>query len=407
MNTAGIICEYNPIHNGHIRHIAQTRAMIGKDGGVVCVLSGNFVQRGELAVFSKHARAATAVACGADLVIELPTPYVLSSAEGFARGGVRLLNALGICTHLSFGSETGELESLSEIADCLLTDELTAQLKKEMKSGVSYASACQTAAVLLIGDKAKALRTPNNLLGIAYLKALKETKSAMAPLTVRRFGAAHDSAGAESASYLRRLLREGVSPWHLMPEPSRIILKNEIASGRGPVFMEDAEQAILTRLRMLPLEAYTDLPDATEGLGTRLMRFARTMPTVREILDQTKTKRYAASRLRRMLLCAVLGYCAGDALIPPPYIRVLALNKKGMLLLRDIKEKSDLPVITKPAAVHTFGGTARALFKKESDATDFYVLAYNASENRAGGQEWTVSPRVIDAEDGWLLPDPV
>ncbi len=117
---AGIISEYNPIHNGHVRHIAQTRAMIGEDSGIVCVLSGNFVQRGELAVFSKHARAATAVACGADLVIELPTPYVLSSAEGFARGGVRLLNALGICTHLSFGSETGEIGILSEIAGCLL-----------------------------------------------------------------------------------------------------------------------------------------------------------------------------------------------------------------------------------------------------------------------------------------------
>lgn len=407
VNIAGIICEYNPIHNGHIRHIAQTRAMIGEDGGVVCVLSGNFVQRGELAVFSKHARAATAVACGADLVIELPTPYVLSSAEGFARGGVRLLNALGVCTHLSFGSEAGELGNLSEIADCLLTYEMTTELKKEMKSGVSYASACQTAAARLVGDKAAALKTPNNTLGIMYLKALKEMKSEMAPLTVQRFGASHDSVGAESASYLRHLLREGASPWHLMPEPSRVILKNEIASGRGPVFMEDAEQAILTRLRMLPLEAYADLPDATEGLGARLMRFAKTMPTVREILDRTKTKRYTASRLRRMLLCAVLGYSAGDALMPPPYIRVLALNKKGMRLLREIKEKSDLPVITKPAAVHTLGGTARALFKKESDATDFYVLAYNASENRAGGQEWTLSPRVVETEDGWFLPEPV
>lgn len=403
MKTAGIICEYNPIHHGHVRHIAETRAVIGNDGGVVCVQSGNFVQRGELAVFSKHARAAAAVACGADLVIELPTPYALSSAEGFARGGVRLLNALGICTHLSFGSESGDIRNLSEIADCLLTDELTALFKEEIKSGVSYASARQTAAVRLLGEKGKALRTPNNILGIEYLKALKETKSAMVPLTLRRFGAAHDSSGAESASYLRHLLREGAAPWRYMPESAAEIFKSEIISGRGPVFIEDAEQAVLARLRMLPPEAYADLPNATEGLGARLMRFAGSRPTFQEILKQTKTKRYTASRLRRMLLCAVLGYSTGDTIAPPPYIRVLAMNKKGMRLLREIKEKSNLPLITKPAAAHKLGGTARALFQKESDATDFYVLAYHTSGNRSGGQEWTMSPRIIEAEAGRLF----
>ena len=114
MKAAGIICEYNPVHTGHVRHIAETRALVGSDCAVVCVMSGNVVQRGDFAVFAKHARAASAIAAGADLVLELPLVYVLSSAEGFARGGVRLLNALGVITHLSFGSEAGEIPALRE-----------------------------------------------------------------------------------------------------------------------------------------------------------------------------------------------------------------------------------------------------------------------------------------------------
>ena len=141
MKTIGIICEYNPLHGGHIRHINESRALAGGDCSVVCVLSGNFVQRGDFAVFGKHARAAAAVACGADLVLELPLPYILSSAERFARGGVELLNALGVVTHLSFGSEAGELEPLLEAAGCLVTESLPGLVADELKTGVSYARA--------------------------------------------------------------------------------------------------------------------------------------------------------------------------------------------------------------------------------------------------------------------------
>ncbi|NLT14370.1 MAG: nucleotidyltransferase family protein, partial [Clostridiales bacterium] len=350
MKTAGIICEYNPIHNGHVRHIAQTRAMLGEDGAIVCAMSGNFVQRGDFAVFAKHARAMSAVASGADLVVELPLPYVLSSAEGFARGGVGLLEALGVCTHLSFGSEAGETGRLLALADCLLRADMPALIGEELKSGISFARARQRAAERIIGKKAEDLSMPNNILGVEYLKALKESGSVMAPLTVRRFGAQHDSDGAESASKLRRLLKEGMKPWGLMPASAARVLKTEVARGRGPVFMEDAETAVLSRLRMLPDESFARLPDASEGLELRLRRYARTMPTVRSILESTKTKRYSMSRLRRMLLCAVLGVEASDSSAPPAYIRVLAMNQKGMALLREIKEKSALPVITKPAS---------------------------------------------------------
>ncbi len=395
MKTAGIICEYNPIHNGHVRHISQTRAMLGEDCAIVCAMSGNFVQRGDFAVFAKHARALSAVACGADLVIELPLPYVLSSAEGFARGGVMLLDALGVCTTLSFGSETGETESLSELADCLLREEIPELIKEELKTGVSFARARQRAAAKLLGEKAEALKTPNNILGVEYIKALKTTNSKLEPMTVRRIGAHHDRDGTESASELRRILKEGGEPWRMMPEPAAVILREEVTSGRGPVFMDSIETAVLSRLRMLPLENYVRLPDASEGLGRRLMRYAKSMPAVQSILESTKTKRYAMSRLRRMLLCAVLGIEAADSGTPPPYIRVLAMNKTGMNLLRDIKEKSALPVITKPALADTLDGAARAMFLKESDATDLYVLAYPNLENRAGGREWRISPKIM------------
>ena len=399
MKTAGIICEYNPIHNGHVRHIAETRTLLGEEGAIVCAMSGNFVQRGDFAVFEKHARALSAVASGADLVIELPLPTVLSSAEGFARGGVRLLDALGVCTHLSFGSEAGETSRLLAIADCLMSGDMPGLIREELKAGVSYACARQSAAERIIGTNAEILSAPNNILGVEYLKALKEENSAMVPLTVRRFGSAHDSDGAESASRLRKLLKEGVKPWPLMPAPAARILRQEIASGRAPVLMESAETAVLSRLRMIAEEAFSKLPDASEGLELRLMRYAKSMPTIQSILDNTKTKRYAMSRLRRMLLCAALGIDAEDSKLPPPYIRVLSMNQKGMRLLREIGEKSVLPVITKPAAVKSLDSKARALFEKESNATDFYVLAYPNPENRTGGQEWTLSPRILEEKN--------
>jgi predicted nucleotidyltransferase len=400
MDIAGIICEYNPIHTGHIHHIAETRGMLGADAGIICVMSGNFVQRGETAVFEKHARAAAAVLCGADLVLELPLPYVLSSAEGFARGGVRLLNALGVVTHLSFGSEAGEIEPLQAVADSLLTSETDEIIKRELRSGVSYAAARERATRKLLGDKADVLTAPNNILGIEYLKALYESGSAMTPVTVRRSGAGHDGVGAESSSHLRQLLKEGSQPWAFIPPQAREVYQAEADAGRGPVFLEAIEQAILSRLRMLPDEAYTRLPDATEGLGGRLRRYAASCPDISSILEGTKTKRYALSRIRRMLMCAALGINGEDTLVPPPYIRVVAANKKGRQLIKRIKERTALPVVTKPAAAKAgFAGSqndaALKMLMLEAAATDLYVLAYPDAQNRRGGQEWTISPCML------------
>jgi predicted nucleotidyltransferase len=300
-----------------------------------------------------------------------------------------------VVTHLSFGSEAGDIAPLQEVADTLLAPETLALLREEMKSGLSYPAACQKAAERLLGDKADVLNTPNNTLGIEYLKALRESSSSIQPLTVRRVGTMHDGQGAESASYLRRLMQNGEQPWHLMPAPASGIYEAEINAGRGPVFIKNAETALLSRLRILQPEAWARLPDATEGVQDRLMRCARTQPTLDAVLEAAKTKRYTLSRLRRLALCAALGITEEDSKLPPPYIRVLAMNRRGADILRDIKKTASLPVITKPAQAKELPEPARSLFQKEADATDLYALAFPGESNRSGGQEWTISPSVL------------
>jgi len=390
--TAGIICEYNPMHLGHVKHIEQTRRELGEECAVVCVMSGNFVQRGDFAVFCKHARAEAAVRSGADLVIELPSPYALSSAEGFARAGVFLLNCF--CDYISFGSEVGDIAELIDAADAISTEEADALTKQWLEKGLPYATARQKAAEAVLGPRAEVLLTPNNLLGIEYIKAVAELEAPLKPITVKRIGDPHDSASGCSGSALRKMLYSGEMPWEHMPQKAAKVFAAEIAAGRGPVSMKSAELAILSRLREAAPERFAALPGATEGLDRRFLR-AAARPTVEAILQDVKTKRYAMSRLRRMLMCACLGITAEDVSQTPPYIRALAFNRTGAKLLREAREKSDLPIITKPASAHELPARAKTLFLKEAAATDFYALAYPEAHCRSGGQEWTTSPRII------------
>jgi len=394
VKAAGIICEYNPIHPGHIYHIRETRRLLGEDTAIVCVMSGNFVQRGEPAMFPKHARAEAAVRCGADLVLELPLPWAISSAEGFARGGVFLLDALGCVTHLSFGSEAGHIEPLLKAARALDKPETLGYLKEELQKGISFAAARTEALRRVLGEGADVLLTPNNTLGIEYLRALERLNSPIVPVTIRRKGAGHDEAGAESASHIRRQFQAGREAWDLIPEPARPVYREEVGAGRGPVFPEALEVAVLSRLRMLPPEAFASLPDATEGLERRLLEAAATGESLEDIARQVKTKRYALSRVRRMLLCAALGVTKDFTRFPPPYIRVLALGERGREILAQSRRRAALPVVTKPAAVRRLGGRALEVFRLEAAATDLYALAF-APRARRGGQEWTKSPVLL------------
>ncbi|MCL2124689.1 MAG: nucleotidyltransferase family protein [Oscillospiraceae bacterium] len=425
MTVAGIICEYNPFHYGHERHMRKTRESIaelsGEDCAIVCAMSGNYVQRGDFAVFGKFTRAEAAVRCGADLVVEIPSAYALLSAEGFAAAGVHILESIGVCSQLSFGSEAGEIAGLMAVAEVLAKPEAGALIREYSDLGLSYAVAAQKAVDRLAGEAAELLKSPNNLLGIEYIKAIAAQSSKMRPITVERYGVAHDSGSGRgsSASGLRSRLASGhmpmviknqrgstnnsngttrmVPPWIDMPYRASFVFIDEIKIRRGPVFMAQYEQAMLSRLRSL--DDFSALPGLSEGIERRFASFAAKEPTIDGLLRSVKTKRYAMSRVRRLLMCACLGMTVDDTLEPPPYIRVLAMNEIGMALLREAKDKAKLPIITKAATVKALGGRAAALFSKEAAATDFYVLAYEDVEKRVGGQEWRETPRIIDSEE--------
>jgi len=393
MKTVGIICEYNPFHLGHAEHIERTREFLGPGACIVCVMSGNYVQRGDLAILNKHARAKMAVYCGADIVIELPTPYALLSAGGFARAGVYILDKLGACDFLSFGSESGNIGMLRDAASAIGSDEAERHIKDWLGKGLSYASAQQKAAEAIMGASAEIFKSPNNLLGIEYIKAIEECASEIRPMTVRRYSGGHDTDNGYSASVIRKKLLGGAVPLSMMPGEAVGVCMEEIVSGRGPVSIAHAEQAILSRLRVI--DDYSRIPGVSEGLEHRFARYAKRECSVGAILEKVKTKRYAMSRLRRILITAALGITAEDSAGPPPYIRILAMNDKGMRLLKSLRKRTELPVIIKPASVLKLSKAAIRTFQTEAAATDFYSLACTKEEERAGGREWRQSPVVV------------
>jgi len=390
MKTVGIICEYNPFHLGHLGQIEKTKEAIGEETNIVCVMSGNFVQRGDFAIFNKHARAKMAVMCAADIVIELPTPYALQSAGGFAKAGVHLLDSLGVCDYISFGSESGNIEELKNAAGIINTQEAHMYIKDGLSVGLSYAAAQQQAADFILGDSSHVFKTPNNILAIEYIKALNESKSKMQPITVPRTGAAHDSDTGYSASALRKSLMYGNIPVESMPGAAVAVTMEEMVLGRGPVSINDVEQAILSRLRAI--DDFSQVPGGADGLDRRFLKYAGSMPSVASVMENIKAKRYAMSRIRRMLMCAVLGIKNDDIKDPPPYIRILAVNKKGMGILKGARKKSILPIITKPASICKQDRQVVRIFNIEASATDFYALSYKNEENRSGGGEWRQSP---------------
>ena len=383
METAGIVAEYNPFHRGHAWHIAETRRRLGGDAPVVCVMSGHWVQRGECALADKWLRAALALDRGADLVVELPTPWAMASAESFARGAVSLLAATGVVDVLSFGSETGELAPLEEAAAALDAPDYPERLRAALGRGLSFPAARQEAA------GAACLSAPNNNLGVEYLRSLRALGSTIRPLTVPRQGAGHDgpaAGGFASASELRRLLRAGrgeeAAPYLTAP------WSGELAD------MQHIERAVLARLRTMGEGDWAALPDGggAEGLPSRLAKAAREAVSLEDFYTRAKTRRYPHARLRRLALAAFLDLRAAERPAAPPYVRVLGLGGRGRALLRRMKDTCPLPVIVKPAQARELDGPARTLFESEARYTDLYGLCFPAP--RPCGAEWIHSPVV-------------
>lgn len=335
---------------------------------------------------------------GADLVIELPLPFCLLSAEHFAFGAVSLLNSLGVISHLSFGSECTDMDILSALADRLSDPGFYKGMFDGQKAGISFASARQAAAEKTVGSAAFVLSEPNNILAVEYLKAIRRTGADISPVAVKRLGAGHHFEGVKdktaSATYIRSLFEtSGLAAISgLVPPASFEIIRRETEGGRAPVLMKNAGPAITSCLRRLRQADFSLLPDATEGLDARLSCAAYRSTDLHELFALAKTKRYPMTRIRRMVLSAYLGITADMAAQPPRYIQILAFNDTGRKLIREIKAKSVLPVITKPADAKKLSEEALKTFNLSVVAADLFALNYPDKKNSAGGSKWTSSP---------------
>lgn len=366
MAVVGVICEYNPFHLGHARQFRLIRERFGGDTPILCLMSGNYVQRGEPAVFDKFQRARAAVRCGADLVLELPLTCALSSAEGFADGGVEILERLGVADTLCFGSEHGDVEALRETARLLLLPAFGEALREALRGGVSFAAA-RAEAVRRMGGDASLLRRPNDILAVEYCKALERRGSAMTAAAVLRGGGYHDvEADPEqpSATALRLLLDTDGDWAAFLPAEAAEVLRGAPQYG-----LRYGERAMLARLRTLEDAAFSSLPGGSEGLWHRVKTACRRECSVQAVLQAAKSKRYAYSRLMRMLMCAYLGLSSDDLKRPPPYVRVLAFGERGRPLLHQARKQGRIPVI------HA-GETPQdeAYFALECRAADLYTL---------------------------------
>lgn len=402
MNAAGIIVEYNPLHMGHVHLLRQTRRILGEDTAILCCMSGDFVQRGDFALLRRQARAKAAVQSGADLVLELPLPWAVSSAEGFARGAVETLLSTNVLTHLAFGSECGDGAALQRVAAALQSEEFPALLRQELKVGDSFAAARErSVGKRLSPEDAALLQSPNNILGIEYCKALLDCKSTVEPLTIRRVGAAHDAKEAQgtiaSASAIRTLLKEGEKEraLSLMAPAMKEAYLEEEAAGRAPVLWQNSERAILARLRSMRREEFAALDQGKEGLYNRLYEASRTAAGVEELLAAAKTKRYAYARLRRMVLWAYLGLKPAEIPQHPVYLRPLAMNDRGRAVLAKMRKEAALPILTKPADVRRLGPEAQRLFAMEAAAADLYSLSYPDLAAARGDALWKEGPVLL------------
>ncbi|MBQ6214403.1 MAG: nucleotidyltransferase family protein [Oscillospiraceae bacterium] len=396
MNAVGIVAEYNPFHKGHEYHINRTKELLGTDLPVVAVMSGDFVQRGECAIFDKFARAKAAVLSGADLVVELPAPYVLSSAENYALSSVSLLKALRV-SHMSFGSECGDIKTLESLAELVCSNSFINELKSYISENptLSFASARQILAEKYLGKNGKLLGSPNNILAVEYLKAIKNLETDITPVTVKRVGAGHDTESDDlfrSASDIRERIFKEEDYCRFIPENSFRVFREETERGRGPVSLSTLETAALSRLRSLDRDDYSRIKDAEDGLGNRIYENIRKYSSLEDTVSASVTKKHPASRVRRVLMNAVLGITADQTEGLPPYLRVLAANVKGTEYLSSIRESALLPVIAKSADIRAESGYCRRVFDITSLAHDFYVLGFKGKENLLCGEDYRYTP---------------
>ncbi len=372
---AGIVCEYNPFHKGHLYQLEQTRKT-GADA-IVCVMSGNYVQRGECAFLDKWTRAQTAVHCGADIVIDLPVPWAVSSAENFARGSIALLKEFGIDL-LSFGSECDDKQKLMLAAKSVDDEAVVVLAKKYMQEGSSYPVSLHRAVSELYGEEtARIISSPNSTLAVEYIRQLKKYDD-IDFLPVKRKGADHDSNeekdGYLSASKIRSELIFNTDVLSALPDNSSHLLSSEFENGTAPCLMKNNERGVLSALRELSREKLEKYVSDETGLAGRIYDAVRNSTSLNELYEKAKSKNYTHSRIRREILSAYLRIEKDIALGTPPYIRILAVNEKGLSLLGAAKKNSALPIVTKHSEMQNLNDEAKRVYEIQCSSTDKFAL---------------------------------
>lgn len=415
MRILGVIAEYNPFHKGHAFQIAASKIESHCDA-VMILMSGSMTQRGDFALLDKWKRAQLALSCGADLVCELPVAYACQSAEAFAFGGVKILNAVSVCDVLSFGSESGELEPLKALAKLLAaeTPDFKQLLKKNLATGVSFPKARMLTVEQLVGQEAgRLLSAPNNILAVEYLKALHRTQSPILPMTVKRQGAGHDSQSISdypSASKIRKILQDALAN----PQSEKALLAeldNRLPYPLDSLFLPlkqtrhpHGDERLLNALRLLILSAdvsqLRNTPYVAEGLEHKIRDALKTAETLDELLAAIISKRIPQTRVRRILCNRLLELDQQSLMLFQaadftPYLRVLGFNRTGQAILKKIKAHSEIPLLTnlKSNEKH-LNDHQKKMLSYDCRATDLHNLFY---ENKYHYQrDYTQSPIRMD-----------
>ena len=368
MSVCGIIAEFNPLHTGHKYLLDKAKEY----GTVVCAISSNFVQRGDTAIFEKRIRAKSALLNGADIVVEMPVLWSMSTAQNFALCGVAQLLEMG-CDKIIFGSESGDIDALRNCAEILLSNEYEQAIKEKLKSGKTFASIRQETAESL-GAQKGVLEGANNNLAIEYIIAGKKLGFTGEFLTVKRQGAMHDTNDIKefvSASFIREKLKSGDYDFakEYMPNKTHVFIESDNISD-----IKNIEQGILAVLRTKQKSDFKSLPDISEGIENKLFSAINVAQSLDFLYNEIKVKRYTLSRIRRLVLSAFLGFDDDFFLKTPPYVRVLGFSKSGEKHLKTVAKASGKIVLC-VSEIKELGSDAQKVFESECKATDLYALS--------------------------------
>lgn len=416
MSVLGIIAEFNPLHNGH-RHFIQAAQRSNDFSATICVMSGNFVQRGEAAMCNKWVRTRMALQAGVDLVIELPFSFAVRSAYFFARGAIQLLYRTGVVSHLAFGSESGQLEQLQSIAAMISQEnqEYKNHLKYYLAEGLSFPAARSQTIQKIMGEQIinleQTILQPNNILALEYLRVLEQESIPMQPFTIPRIGSGYNcmelSHYASASAIRNSLLQHSACDdyQNYMPADILDMLQQEINAGRAPVSHNSLGMAILAKLRTMSRDDLSKIYEITEGLEHRIQTAAVSSGTLEELRQAIKSKRYSLTRINRLLLYSLLDIETKQMLNfdqhGPLYLHILGFSTRGRKILQDIKNKSTVKIISRGSEVKNIymndtNFTLQAMLGLDIKSTDIYTLLYPNCSERQGSLDFTTSPLRLD-----------